>query len=61
MDVDVLKLKVIKDFHKYFRDLTRGYQKDPSIIINTIQFIENQEDLLNTETISQYLINIKYE
>lgn len=49
------------DFNKYFRDLTRGYQKDPSIIINTIHFIENQEDLLNTETISQYLINIKYE
>lgn len=61
MDVDVLKLKVIKDFNSYLKKLNRGYQTDYELILKQIFFIENYEELENIESIGQQLINIKYE
>jgi len=38
--VDALKIKVIKDFENFLLSLNRGYQKDYSMILDTIMFIE---------------------
>lgn len=60
MDVDVLKIKAIKDFNKFVNKLNRGYKIDYEPIMKQIFFIENYDNLNNIESIGQQLINIKY-
>lgn len=60
MDVDVLKIKAIKDFNKFVNKLNRGYKIDYEPIMKQIFFIENYDNLNNIESIGQRLINIKY-
>lgn len=60
MDVDVLKIKAIKDFNTFFTKLNKGYRLDYEPILKQIFFIENYENLNSVESIGQQLINIKY-
>lgn len=60
MDVDVLKIKVIKDFNTFVNKLNKGYKIDHEPVMKQIFFIENYDNLNNIESIGQRLINIKY-
>lgn len=60
MDVDVLKIKAIKDFNIFVSRLNKGYMLNYEPILKQIFFIENYENLNNIESIGQQLINIKY-
>ena len=61
MNVDALKLKVIKEFETYCKFLYKGYQKNYDFILNEISFIQNYDNIDNPEIVCQYFLSKNYK